>query len=71
MLVVRVARKRSTSLDRIAAAREYCDTVPALLSVPNCTVASGSNRKLREALARRLELLEASHVGLRLAQPTR
>ena len=67
--VVGVARQAAPGLDRLGAAREDGDAVPALLAVPDRAVAGLADRGFREPLVRGLQLLQADDVRLGLRQP--
>ena len=59
----------TTTLDRIGAAREDCDTIPALLPMPDHAVAGFANSGFRKFLLRRLQLLQARNIRPGFCQP--
>jgi hypothetical protein len=69
LAVLRVARQTAMGLDRLAAAREDGDAVPALLAVPDRAIAGLLDRGRGKAVFGRLQFLEAGDVGPCLGQP--
>ena len=67
--VVGIAGEAAAGLVRLGAARQDGDAVPALLALPDRAIAGGPDRRFRELLGRRLQLLQADHVGRRFLQP--
>jgi hypothetical protein len=67
--ILGIAGEPPPGLDRLAAAREDGDAVPARLAVPDRAVARFLDRAVREPLFRRLQLLQAHRVGRRFGQP--
>ena len=67
--VGRVARQRVARQHRLRAAREDRDPVPRPLPAPDRAVARRRQRRRRKVRIRRLQLLQADHVGRRLLQP--
>jgi hypothetical protein len=67
--VVRVARQPAAALDRVASPGQDRDAVERLLAAPDRAVAGVADRTDRKGLVRRLQLLQADDVGLRLGEP--
>jgi len=67
--ILGISRKRAADFDRLTAAGEDGDAVPALLAVTDDAVARRANRQLRKLLLRRLELLQADDIRGALIQP--
>ena len=64
-----IAGQAATMLDRIGATREDCDTIPALLPMPDRTIAGFANSGFRKLLLRRLQLLKARSVRFGFGEP--
>jgi hypothetical protein len=69
LAVIRVAGQPAPGLLRLSTARQDGDTVPALLAVPDRTIAGLTDRRLRKLLLRRLQLLQANDVRLSPREP--
>ena len=68
--VVWLTWQTSPSFNRIDAAGQDGDSVPALLPMPNRVVACFSDRPIGEFLPWRLQLLKTNHIGRRLLKAT-
>src|SRR5437879_8593884 len=69
MNVFGITGEAAMGLDRIGAAGENGNAVPALLAVPDCAVTGLPQRRLGKFLLRRLQLLQAHDVRLGVSEP--
>ena len=67
--IIQIARESAACLHRRSAARQYGDTVPALLALPDCAITGFPDRRLREFLVWCFELLQADDVLLGFGEP--
>ncbi len=67
--VVRICGESSADLMQLPAARQDRHAVPARLSLPHRLIAERRDRLGREAVLRRLQLLQADDIGLPLLEP--
>ena len=67
--IVRIARKYSSDLHRVRAARQDGNAIPTLLSMPDRAVAQLPDFAFRKPLLRRAQFLEAGDIRLFLFQP--
>src|SRR5665213_4049912 len=69
MKIVGIAGEAATRFDRLRTAGENGDAVPAFLPVPDGAVPRIADRRFRELLRRRLQLLKADDVRPGLCKP--
>src|SRR5579862_2787651 len=69
MYVLGIAGQAATTLFRICAAREDCDTVPALLPMPDDAIAGLANSGFGKSLLRRLQFLKARNIRPGFGEP--
>ncbi len=67
--VVGIARKPAPRFDRLSAAGEDRDTVPALLAMPDRPIARFTNCRLGKSVLRRLQLLQAGNIRFCFGEP--